>query len=59
MKVLNFDDFGKEFIKSQRMSPDSFVQMAIQLAFYKMHKVPAATYERYVKWSDDIKSFKL
>ena len=45
MKVLNFDNFGKEFIKSQKMSPDSFVQMAIQLSFYKMYKTPSATYE--------------
>ena len=45
MKVLNFDNYGKEFIKSQKMSPDSFVQMAIQLSFYKMYKTPSATYE--------------
>ena len=45
MKALDFQDFGKEFIKGQKISPDSFVQMAIQLSFMKMHNVPAATYE--------------
>lgn len=43
--MLDFTDFGKEFIKSQKMSPDSFIQMAIQLTFLKIHKTPAATYE--------------
>ncbi len=45
LTVLDFTDFGKEFIKSQKVSPDSFVQLAIQLAFYRMHGVPGATYE--------------
>ena len=45
MKVLDFHDFGKEFIKSQKISPDSFVQMGIALAFRRLHNVPAATYE--------------
>lgn len=43
--VFKFDHYGKEFVKSQKKSPDSFVQMAIQLAFYRLHKSPAATYE--------------
>ena len=45
MKVLDFTSFGKEGIKQLKMSPDSFVQMAIQLAFGRLHEVPAATYE--------------
>ncbi|SPP85556.1 carnitine O-acetyltransferase isoform X1 [Drosophila guanche] len=45
MKVLKFEGYGKGFIKKQRLGPDSFVQMALQLAFYKMHNEPAAQYE--------------
>lgn len=35
MKVLKFECYGKGYIKSMRLGPDSFVQMALQLAFYK------------------------
>lgn len=45
MQVLDFQDFGKEAIKKLKLSPDSFVQMAIQLSFFKMHSTPGATYE--------------
>ena len=45
MKVLNFQGFGKGTIKTFKLSPDSFVQMAIQLAFYRLHGIPVATYE--------------
>ena len=45
MDHLRFVDYGKNFIKSQKLSPDSFVQMAIQLAFYKLYKQPGAHYE--------------
>lgn len=35
MHVLDFTAYGKNFIKSQKMSPDSYIQMAMQYAFYK------------------------
>lgn len=35
MDVLVFKKFGKDFIKKQKLSPDSFIQMAIQYAFYR------------------------
>lgn len=35
MDVFTFKDYGKEFIKKQKMSPDAFIQVALQLAFYK------------------------
>jgi carnitine O-acetyltransferase len=45
MNYLRFTDYGKAFIKTQKFSPDSFIQMAIQLAFYRLHHVPGAHYE--------------
>ena len=44
-KVLAYDGFGKGIIKKFGMSPDSFVQLSIQLAFYKLFGEPRATYE--------------
>ncbi|XP_036674716.3 carnitine O-acetyltransferase [Drosophila suzukii] len=45
IKVLRFEGYGKDFIKKQRLGPDSFIQIALQLAFFKMHSEPAAQYE--------------
>jgi len=45
MHVLHFKHFGKNEIKSLGFSPDSFIQTAIQLAFYRLQKEPGAHYE--------------
>lgn len=45
MGYLHFTDYGKNFIKTQKFSPDSYIQMAIQLAFYRLHHLPGAHYE--------------
>lgn len=36
---------GKGSIKKCKVSPDSFMQMSLQLAFYKMHRSTPKTYE--------------
>eukprot|EP01096_Ripella_sp_DP13-Kostka_P003398 TRINITY_DN1501_c0_g1_i1.p1 TRINITY_DN1501_c0_g1~~TRINITY_DN1501_c0_g1_i1.p1 ORF type:complete len:678 (+),score=310.96 TRINITY_DN1501_c0_g1_i1:137-2035(+) len=43
--VLRFSDFGADYIKKQGLSPDAFVQMAYQLAYYKLTNTVASTYE--------------
>ncbi|KAF5291723.1 hypothetical protein FQR65_LT11417 [Abscondita terminalis] len=42
---LKFDKYGKEFIKTQNLSPDSYLQIAVQLALYRMYRSPCPQYE--------------
>ena len=43
--LLPFKTFGKEFIKSQFMSPDAFIQLSLQLTHYKVHRRLVSSYE--------------
>ncbi|KAK1164571.1 choline O-acetyltransferase-like [Acipenser oxyrinchus oxyrinchus] len=45
LNVKKFTIYGKEFIKKQRMSPDAYIQVALQLAFYRCHGKQVPTYE--------------
>ncbi|KAJ2692865.1 Carnitine O-acetyltransferase mitochondrial, partial [Coemansia spiralis] len=45
MSTLGFDSFGKEQIKGLGVSPDAFVQMAMQLAYYRQFRQFPPTYE--------------
>ncbi|XP_017288320.1 choline O-acetyltransferase isoform X2 [Kryptolebias marmoratus] len=45
MNVHKFHDYGKEFIKRQKMSPDAYIQVALQLAFYRCYGRLVSTYE--------------
>ncbi|XP_072523683.1 choline O-acetyltransferase-like [Salminus brasiliensis] len=45
MEVFTFRAYGKEFIKKQKMSPDAYVQVALQLAFYRCNGRAVSTYE--------------
>ncbi|XP_037516905.1 carnitine O-palmitoyltransferase 1, liver isoform [Rhipicephalus sanguineus] len=43
--VRDHDGWGKGVIKKCRVSPDAFIQMALQLAYYKENKKFVQTYE--------------
>eukprot|EP00013_Stygamoeba_regulata_P017177 CAMPEP_0177680336 /NCGR_PEP_ID=MMETSP0447-20121125/30117_1 /TAXON_ID=0 /ORGANISM="Stygamoeba regulata, Strain BSH-02190019" /LENGTH=729 /DNA_ID=CAMNT_0019189657 /DNA_START=286 /DNA_END=2475 /DNA_ORIENTATION=+ len=45
LHILRFKYFGKNFPKSCRMSPDAFVQMALQLTYQELTGRNALTYE--------------
>ncbi|KAK5975878.1 Choline O-acetyltransferase [Trichostrongylus colubriformis] len=45
LEVLIFDDFGRIFMKKSGFSPDGFVQLALQLAHYKLHGCLVSSYE--------------
>ena len=37
-KLLFFDDFGRELLKKYRIPIDMFIQVALQVAYYKIHR---------------------
>jgi len=45
LHMMKFEHFGKKVPKSHKLSPDSFIQLGLQLTFNKLHKHSPATYE--------------
>ncbi len=45
VRTLFFEDFGKDLLKSLKVSPDAFVQMGLQLARYRTFGSFCTTYE--------------
>ncbi|XP_040290476.1 peroxisomal carnitine O-octanoyltransferase [Bufo bufo] len=47
LQVANyaFTSFGKLHVKKKKLHPDTFVQLSLQLAFYKLHGRPGSCYE--------------
>ncbi|KAM3956159.1 choline acetyltransferase [Aphomia sociella] len=44
-KVYTYRGYGREFMKSCRTSPDVYIQLAMQYAYYKMYGYLVSTYE--------------
>ncbi|XP_069504492.1 peroxisomal carnitine O-octanoyltransferase isoform X2 [Ambystoma mexicanum] len=47
LQVANyaFTSFGKAHVKKKKLHPDTFVQLALQLAYYKLYGCPGSCYE--------------
>lgn len=45
LRLLMHDSYGKGFIKKLKVSPDAYIQMALQLAYYRDVKKLCLTYE--------------
>ncbi|EDV27610.1 uncharacterized protein TRIADDRAFT_21707 [Trichoplax adhaerens] len=45
LRSINFKDFGENFITSQSLSPDSFFQIAMQIAFFRIHNRIACAHQ--------------
>lgn len=54
LNILRFAHFGRSFIKNQNLSPDAFIQLALQYTFFKMHGRLVSTYE-----SASLRQFRL
>ncbi|CAH1373995.1 unnamed protein product [Tenebrio molitor] len=44
-QVFRYTNYGKDFIKSCKVSPDVYIQLALQLAYYRLYGKLTATYE--------------
>lgn len=45
VQAFQFNLFGKDGMKKHGVSPDAFFQVALQLAYYRLHGRPCGTYE--------------
>lgn len=43
--AVRIGDFGKDFLKTKKLSPDAMMQLSFQLAYYRQNGKHAATYE--------------
>jgi carnitine O-acetyltransferase len=43
--ILEFQEYGKKFITANKLSPDSYVQMSMMLAYFKLYGRVVCAYE--------------
>ncbi|RCH98378.1 hypothetical protein CU098_007392 [Rhizopus stolonifer] len=43
--LLHYHEYGSQFMKEAKVSPDAWIQMAYQLAYYRHYGKPCPTYE--------------
>ncbi|XP_051166865.1 carnitine O-acetyltransferase-like [Leptopilina boulardi] len=48
MECFTFKDFGSDEIKKWKLSPDSFIQIAMQVTFYKLQKKPPSQFQAVI-----------
>ncbi|XP_050501870.1 choline O-acetyltransferase [Diabrotica virgifera virgifera] len=53
-QVFRYNGYGKEFMKSCKVSPDVYIQLALQLTYYRLYGKLTATYE-----SASVRRFRL
>lgn len=52
LRILAFNDYGKGFMKTAKVSPDAYIQMALQLAYFKVINM-------YILYKLKLKSIKI
>ena len=45
VNLLQYDEFGKKYLKAKQLSPDGIIQLAFQLTYYRQYKTSPSTYE--------------
>lgn len=40
----SFDEYGKSILRPHRIHPEAYIQLALQLAYYRMHARPGSCY---------------
>lgn len=45
INAIKMEEYGKDYLKTKKLSPDAVMQLAFQIAYYRQHGKHAATYE--------------